>query len=252
MNFFPTSSQTVIFDYVSIAYIIILVITLLVGIKKGFISTLISLLSFVAPFIIGVFLCKYLASFLAPTSLGSSIENGIYDGINSMNNEIFSQIVTNENKNELIPQALQALNIPSIFNNAMTILLDNIITAEEISLGLALAKGLTNYILLGISFVILWFVSVIIFAILKRITRKINHLKVIGFINRFLGALLGIVLAIAICVCINFVLSYLMNVIPSINEFMTNNMKLNDENSWSIAKALYELDLINKIISSLS
>ena len=39
-----------------------------------------------------------------------------------MNNEIFSQIVTNENKNELIPQALQALNIPSIFNNAMTIL----------------------------------------------------------------------------------------------------------------------------------
>ena len=43
MNFFPTSSQTVIFDYVSIAYIIILVITLLVGIKKGFISTLLPL-----------------------------------------------------------------------------------------------------------------------------------------------------------------------------------------------------------------
>ena len=103
----------------------------------------------------------------------------------------------------------------------------------------AIAKSLGYLVLSIITFVVLFIVILIIIKILISVLDSLTKGGVLNVINRILGLALGLVKAcVFICVCL-FVISVLVKYIEPLNNFITNDLKLEVE-GFGIGKYLYE------------
>ncbi|MGI6759185.1 MAG: CvpA family protein [Bacilli bacterium] len=238
------------FGIMDIIVLAIILISTIIGIKLGFIEKLFRLIRKFAAFIISFFLAKPASVFLAKNStIDDSISSKIVSWLVEKN-ELFSRTISPDNQVEVVEEALTALKLP----NFMTSLLkDKIVkllpeVTAETTVGNLFSEPLTSLIMIIISFVVLFIVSIIIIQILKKLFKALTKNRIIGGIDRLLGAILGFVEGALIVIIILFGLSFVINgsFLPEASEWLIKDMKL-AEGEFGIAKWLYEQHLFMKL-----
>ena len=156
----------------------LMLIAIIIGIAKGFLRQILSILGIIAAIVLSVILCKHLASFI--TNKIPSLYNGVFGSVQ----KIFGLegVATSGTKEQII-QTLQTTKIPSFLHSIVA----NSIVESAGSLGLTAV--LTNWALIAISFVVIFILSLILFAFIKKIFKALTKIKAVGFVDRILGAL---------------------------------------------------------------
>lgn len=245
MNYFNIDSLVSIqFDVFSIIFLIIMIVGLLIGVFKGFVGLLVSFLSIFGSFAFTLFLTSILVDPLIGAGMFNGIKQSIFDSLAS-ESEYLTITITMENKDTIIPEILKIVNIPEFLSHTFSSLFINNIPSEGIVVGELISYSLTKVIASVILFVIIFILSFIIFFILRKIAKGFNEIAVIGTINRITGLIFGLLLGFALCVCISFVISLLMGINVGIDTFFTDLMSLDQEEVWSISKAIMSLVIIS-------
>ncbi|MBR3805006.1 MAG: CvpA family protein [Clostridia bacterium] len=156
----------------------LMLIAIIIGIAKGFLRQILSILGIIAAIVLSVILCKHLAGL---------IENkipSITNGVSGMVEKIFglSGVATSGTKEQII-ETLQTTKIPSFLHSIVA----NSIIESAGELGLT--SVLTRWALVAISFVVIFILSLILFAIVKKLFKALTRIKAVGFVDRILGAL---------------------------------------------------------------
>lgn len=189
----------------------ILIIAFFIGLARGFIGQILSLLGGIAALILSFVLCKHLAGFI-----GDKIPS-LTESISGMVNKLFGLegVVTAGTKEEIIA-TLQTTKIPSFLHS---IVANSIVSSEGT---LKLTEVLTEWALVAISFVVIFILALILFAIIKKVFKALTKIKGVGAVNRILGALLMLVKAIIFCVILSLILSVFIDMNAILSPKLSN------------------------------
>lgn len=241
----------VYFDIISLVIIVLFVVSGIVGLKKGLIASLLSFSAGLLTFICASLLAKPITDLFVSWGLISSMQTQIMDSLYSKNQVVFNTIITDSNKEYLVNEGLEAVNLPSFFASPLITIMNPYIGTNT-KFAYALSYGLSYYVFMAICFIALLVIFGIIFVVLKRIAKAFNKIPVIGPINRIGGFVLMIALCYLIVDALLFGVSnlFMLNVqwLDGASGWMTNTLKLNDENAFSLAKFMYTNSLTSKII----
>lgn len=250
---FPQSGQTIVFDYVTIAFIIIILINIIVNSIKGFVSSFVSLLSGLGSIIISFFLCRPIGGLLASNGfLSEKISNPIAGWINGFNDGMFNVEIPASNKEQFVEYINQNTKLPSFLLTKI----DELIMADSSSgqtISQILANEIAMIVFCVIAFIVLFIIIKIVFFIIKKVTKNISNIPVIGPVNRILGGVFGLLEGVLSCFVVAAVF-YLVFSINIVNEDVVLNISeiwfggLDDPNKWSLSQAIYNVlsGIINK------
>lgn len=186
------SSYVAIIDLIMLG---IILFSLLFGAIRGFFRQVLSVLGALASIILAIIFCDELAEFIM-TSIPS-----ISDGLKGKIGELFG--LTDEllaGTKEQILESLAKTSIPAFLHE----LLANAII--ETAGDLNIVHILTKWSLVAISFVIIFLASFIIFFVIKLIFKGLTKIKVVGALDRILGAILmALKFIIGIIILITFI-----------------------------------------------
>lgn len=157
-----------------ILFIICLAIAFLVGYKTGFLRALVGFLGIIISAVGGYLLYPYITPILGETPLYDIINGWVSKGLQSY----LSQ-------NETISK------MDALFQKY------NVADTEALQQGMA--TGITTVILNIISIFLIIAVIKLVVAILKKFTHLVNHIPVIGTLNRLLGMVLTGASFITVC-----------------------------------------------------
>ena len=227
-------------DIASIILIVLFLLLAIIGFKKGFISVLLGIAKGFVTLIVSFFLAKPVGALLYKVGLGNIMTGKISDTFFNRNPELFGAVVNEDNKIELVKQALTDLKIPEFFRDTMSEFIGGFVK-ETNGLRLCdyLGKTAATFLCIIIAYIVLCLVIFLILFALQRALKDVNKIPVIGFINRFLGVVLEIVYGYII-VCFIFWLVVLLSAsIPEVGEYATTVLNL-DKEGFGLAKWLYE------------
>lgn len=194
-----------VLDIILIIWCILMIIY---GYKKGCVGIIINLVSIVVAFILSYILCETVGGYIKSTEYGIKIQT-------SIENSIENRIVAHD---EIIISMLQEqLEKQELINN------------------------ISNYIFIGIGFVMVFFASRIILWIAGKILDSIFELPVLRSFNKFGGIIVAIVIFI---IEIGIVLA----AIKSVTMFDFMNKTLEYIQSSVITKALYDHNIFTELI----
>ena len=235
-------------DWLSIAFVSIMVIFMIVGLIKGFANALVSLLGGIVALAGAILLAKPAANALK----GSGIESKLIEMINNwligINEGAFNTVIPVENQAEAIGEVIKQLGIPDAFNSILVGLTMKIITIEGgNTIGYYIGSSLAYYDLYIISSIVIYIAIKIVVLIIKIITKNFNKIPVLGFVNRLVGLVFGLVEGFLVISAISYVGILLLNIGP-LNGFISSLAKLNDPTANSIAKWFFENNLIKKLV----
>lgn len=244
MNYIDVISLVNIkFDFLSIIFLVIIIVGIFVGLFKGFLGLLVSFLSIFGSVAFTLFLTSILIDPLITAEMFNGIEESIFNSLLEKN-ELFNSLVTPENKDIVIAEALKLINVPSFISNLLSGIFINNIPTDGIILGHLVSESITKVIASIILFIIIFIISFIVFFILRKVAKKFNEIAIIGTINRITGAIGGLILGFCICVCVSIVINILMGFSTGINDYFVALLNLDNEEVWSIAKAIINLTQI--------
>lgn len=245
------SIDNLYFDIISIIILVILICSIIGGAVKGFLYSVVEFARVIVTYGAAIFLAKPFGDFLFNTSLGDMLVSNVSTSIEGMGT-LFSEPIPVDNQQMFVSEALANLNIPSFIADGLA---DKILEYIQIdggqTLGLYISKGLVNYGLIAIGFVIILIVAGILFSLLKRIAKKINEKPVIGGVNRLLGAALNLVVAYLVVDGLLFLLSFITLTDSSVSQFLITTMYLNDESVITLSKAITQHSIIRIIFEAL-
>lgn len=229
-------------DIISIIFIIIIIFFTIFGLAKGFIKTILIFSKGIISFIVASVFCSSLGSLLMllpfvnswNTSFATSLEN---------KSIIFSQTVYADDT-DLISSALNELNIPSFLSNILAKKIE--IPSTGAVLSTCISSQLIHMIMVLIAFIILLIGTRLILFILRKIISKIvESVSPLKFLNRTLGGILGCIMGLVIIWVTCYVFSILITIpaLESFSNYLTSQMKL-DSNTFTISKFFYEHNLL--------
>ena len=253
LNIFPTSGQTVTFDLLTIIFLVIILINLISGLVKGFIKELISFFGLFIVLAVSFLLCKPVGN-LFNNWFGSAFANPIYGFLTGKSAD-FGTVMTKEVAQENLPNMLQAAGIPSFLKFIQDPIIKYVvdcIPAEnvELAVGQYVANSIALLACSAIAFLALAIILLIILAVIKKATKNINKVPVLGWVNKLLGAVLGIAAGIIVVAGIGSILAMISN-IDFMQNILVNILKvpLGDDTRWSFAKLFIENDFIKLLTS---
>lgn len=192
------------FAIVDVVLIAIILIAGIIGAIQGFLKQILSVLGILAAIIISCLFCQFVASAL--TSMFPGITESIAGEINSVIN--LDSILSSSATKESIIEVLQTTQLPAF---TYDLIADIILKyAGDVQISLVIAE----WVVVGISFVVLFILSLIVFAIIKKFLNALTKLPIIGTINTVLGAVFSILKVLIVIIVFAILLSLL---IPNIN-----------------------------------
>ena len=239
---FPThfsigSWHIAIIDLIVIA---LLGIAFLVGYILGFSKQVFSLFGWGAAAVIGVLLCDDFATLLNKMipSLKEGLANlikgaiGLEDAIQSGQAlEEVMQILATQSK---IPQFLHQPLAQAIVNAAGDVQITDV---------------LAGYIVVAISFIILFLLSMLVFAIVKLVIKKINNeVKALKITDKILGGILTTLLGIIAIGLLTFLLSAIF---PATFDELLNPVTKNGENVTSVYNSVLTWIMESKFVENI-
>lgn len=242
---------TMVFDVISIIYIVIALLALFIGLKRGFLATLISLLKNVLALIVATLFCKPLANLLSGTSLGTTLSSKLVDTF-SAKGGVFTTTITVDNKEEVITNCLRQLKVPSILDKTIMNLTNSFIDSSTQTVSEVLSHAITFYALIFISFLLILIVARLLVVLLNKLFVGIKSLPLVGFVNSILGGVLYLAMgAILICL-ISYGLTFLISMGNTTSNWLIEQMTLNDDAKTCISEYIYNKNFFLKIISYIS
>lgn len=189
--------------------LLIVAIFSIVSLAKGFMKQAFKIVALVGSFVIAYFFCDELLAFVdSKWNLSDKFATKILALFSQ--NEAFSLAATVEN----VGTAIKSMGLPQFIADAATNALANVTTAYA-NIGEFLVELLTNYILMGISYIIILILSRLILGLIGKILSKIFKLPVLRGIDRILGFIYGAVIGIIVL----YIGIYTIDVLPF--EFLT-------------------------------
>ncbi|MDD4532707.1 MAG: CvpA family protein [Bacilli bacterium] len=252
-SFLPTSNQSIFFDWISIVYIVILLLALIIGIKKGFIKMILSLFGVILCFVAAYFLAEPLATW-AKNSF--TWDQGLTDSIYSWflsKSSAASQVLNRTDAEIAMPALMNAIGVPGVFQSYVSsFALSSIpVTGASLAVGIYIASGLTNIAFSVGAFIAIFIVAVIILSIIQHITKKIMKNTFIGSVDKLLGAIIGLCIGAIFIVVISYGLTF-VTAIGGAGQYISDTLRLNDDSFWSFGKMIYENNFFSFITDQIA
>lgn len=240
------------FDVLSIAFIVIIIVSCIVGYFRGFLALLVGLLKGFVAIILASLLCKPMGSALNTTKMGTGITDKVENYLIEKG-ETFKYELTKENKEIFIDnqldQQLENSKIPQVLRTYIkNVLVDKveIEDGETITVARYMGKGMSFFVCTIIAYIIVFIIIMILLSIVQRLFKNINKVPIVGLANRLLGLGLGVLVALLFIGVICYVLTFLMSIPGDMSNWIMNTLKLTEEQKeeQSIAKIMYEHNII--------
>ncbi len=246
------------FDWISIVYIVILLLGLAIGIHRGFISSIGTLIMVAVAFVAAIFLSEPIARAIMDAELGEQIATPIKEYVSSSLPLQVSMIPINSTIMEgnigtgILEQAFEYLSIPSFLLEPLRTVLIDVIGNNSTLLGNALTEAITVFAVTLVAFAIVFTGVVVLFLVVKLIVWIIRHAarKKPSMLSRLGGGIIKLVEAFAIVYVISFALSLAATCSNEVSQYLNTTLRLNEE-GWSLAKWMVSDNLILDWISAL-
>lgn len=240
-------AQAFHFDLISIVLIIGFICAIVSGALRGFFRVLIDLGQSILSLIVSVFLAKPLGMLIYNTGYFNNLIEKTSNFLVGKH-EIFSQIITEENKKDVLASALTQLNIPERLNSVLINIGDKIIPNTN---NMEIADFISEALFVGASIflagLLLYIAIFIIVLILRLCIKQLDEIKPIKKLNHFLGGVVGVVNGIIFILVVLAVITGLL-MIPSLNTTIGNYITLHDDNTFTLIELLYKLDIFSIIL----
>lgn len=240
------------FDVLSIAFLVIVIISCIVGYLRGFLALLVGLLKGLVAVVLAAMLCKPMGNALNTTKMGTGIADKVENYLIEKD-ETFKLELTKESKeiyiNEQLDQKLEEAKIPQVLRKYVkNILVDKmqIEEGETITVARYIGKGMSFFVCTIVAYIIIFAIILILLTIVQRLFKNINKIPIVGLANRLLGLGLGVIIALLVIGVICYVLTFLMTVPGDMSNWIMNTLKLTEEqkDEQSLAKFMYEHNVI--------
>lgn len=275
VNLFPTSGQTFKFDWISLIFLVILLLCIIQGLRKGFIYSLLNFGGLLVAFFLAYLLAKPVGSWIySINGWGDSIKDNyvtffVNKGSNYLvstgsdvadayiklkfgSDNVMNWVVSQADLNEAIypgvemtvAQAIESrlgsVGVPSFLQSYVMNFLMSALPESNATVSIAtyLASSLASLTFVAVGFIAFFIVGYIILIVLKIFAKKLNKAKVVGPLNRFLGALLGICIAFIDISAFSAALVTLSSIEPVYN-FLDSVLYLSDSSIYTIGKMFY-------------
>ena len=217
-----------------IAIVIIVALYAFRGYQRGFILSIVGILSLLgslaAAYYLGTPARVLLESFQVHTTIETFLNTEVF-----VNNAIFDTNLTNQNLINAVQDGLTAIGIPSEIASPVITFLSDL----NQPLGVALATGLTQLMMVMISFVLVFFIArIIISSMLRSVTKAVKEDNVSSKIDHGLGLIFGVAKGLVFVLVAIGTLMALSFVNPQINTLLVDQFYL-DSDQLSIGKVLY-------------
>jgi len=225
---------------IDIVIVLALIIFAIIGWKTGFLVNAVKMVS-------GLF--GLLASFLLAQPFSVVIDKWMGTVINEKIGEYLAQSPLFEaTLNEAnVRAAFAGMSLPQFMVDWIVESID--FTELQSTIIQAIQPTILQLALVVISFIVLFFGSIIVFAILRLIAKLITSIPVIREIDKVLGVIFGIVKVALIVYILFFVLALLLT-IPAINNaigpFLSGDMALGAE-EFRLSKWIYDNNILKQI-----
>lgn len=256
------------FDYISLIFIVILVLGALIGFLKGGFKSLFRLGVLVLAIVLSIFLAKPLANALQGTGMATNINNSIFEfiadkisfevgafGTLTGKTEVTTTYIDTINAAgqlidsnfDLFHKAYESVHLPSfLYETADSFIkaqLANYGPLEEFAFAAPIAGIATSAICSLIAYFIIFFGTILIGTILTAIVSHAfkspdGHKPLL---SRITGLILGLVLASAIIWVAGLTLNIVLVMDNSASEYIRQVIHLDDE-SWTFAKWIVTTD----------
>ena len=239
-------------DYFSIGYIVFLLICLLIGMKKGLVSGLFTLIGVVASIVLAAYLAKPLGEWLYGFGWGDSLSSSIYQTLLDKDAN-FGAILSNSQVEQNMDALLSATGMPSFLFPMLSSLVLSFVpeTATE-AVGVYIANGVTNIVFIAASFIVLFILFAIAFAVLKHFFKgSIKKHKFIKSIDMVLGAVFGLAIGAIVLCGVSYAIVMIVALNNDVSTWFINTMSLDDPNVTTFAKWLYEQNFVQLILDSM-
>lgn len=232
-----------LFGIVDVIIVLAIITMILIGWKKGFLLKIVELASGIFGLIASLLLTRPFSNLL-DRWFGADIESRISNHFLAKNPELSENITEPKLK-----QALEGLSLPDFMTKWISDSIDYESATESIVE--AITPIFKTMILVVIAFVTLFFGSMIVFFILKLLSKAITRVPIIRQIDKVLGALFGLFKVTMLIFILLLILSFVL-AIPSVNEaigdFITIDMQLDSE-KFRLSKWLYHNNIFRFIIN---
>ena len=174
---------------VTIAVIVFLLIFVIAGAVRGFLRVLLSATSLIITLILASVFAQPLAKFANDaTSIGTGVSNKIEEQTISVLTPLA------DNAQEAENNLINSLPLPSSMKEDLKYKYSISPAAQDGIEGFArsIASTLADLVLKILSFILLFIVIFLILKLIIRLSNMINHVPLLGGINRFFGAILGL------------------------------------------------------------
>jgi len=232
-----------LFGVIDVVIVLTVILFAVIGWKKGFLEKVIDMASSVFGLIASILLAKPFSTVLRGW-FGEAMESSIHDYLISRSPDFANALSETS-----LRAALEGLSLPDFmvqwivdsvdFSQVATSIIDSV---TPLVLTLAL---------LFISFVTLFFGSMIIFFLLRILAKGITSVPIIKQVDKFFGLIFGLLKVALLIYILLFVLALVIN-IPAINnmiwEFLEVDMQLTTE-QFRLSKYLYDNNLLKNVIN---
>lgn len=271
VSILPADGQSFQFDWISIIYLVIFLLEIIWGIRKGFLHSLLSLVGFIAVFFLAYFLSKPIGVALQNVEgWGDAIRDPINESLINKGNEhlvstgsniydvliyakygsfnVMEWVISKNDLTATIPGTettvlqymLDTSGIPSFLHEFVGNFVLNALPESEATQPLAyyVAASITSLVFIAIAFAIVFVVGLLLLLILKHFAKKLNHVKILGPINRLLGAVLGCFIGFFFVSLASAILVSL-SANDNVYNMLENTLYLSDDSVYTIGKMFY-------------
>jgi len=233
-----------LFGILDVLIVLTIVGLIFLGWKSGFLLKVIKLASSLFGLIASIILARPFS-----TVLDKWFGEGIYTRVETYLTSRIANgnvLATEEN----IREAFEGMALPNFIVEWIV----NTVNAEETiqSFINAVTPLIKSLILILIAFVVLFFGSMLVFALLKVLAKMITSLPIIKQIDKVLGAIFGLFKAAVLIYVLLFILGLLITV-PAVNQFLGDfllvDMQLQNEDQFRLSKWLYDNNVLKYVIN---
>ncbi|MCQ2772395.1 MAG: CvpA family protein [Bacilli bacterium] len=248
--YLPAAGQAITFDYISIGLLVVMLIFGIIFLCKGFLKAFFSILIAVGSIVIATLCCKPLSNFIwYNTPVGNLIYNPIFKFVSGFKDGALNVGVSTSNAATVIPQALADLGVPEFLRGALSGVISTGVnlTEEEVYLSSVLSYSIGFYALVSLVFALLSALVAITFKIILNLLLKLKKKTKTGWFDRLLGFIFGCGIGLIVISVLSYFLIFVINMENGIGDWVANQIRYNDSNTWTVAKGL--MTLMNDIVS---
>ena len=233
-------------DIASIIILLFLLGFCIAGYRRGLITIVLRTCKRIATVVVSYFLAKPVGEMIFEMGPGEYLTSNILDKING-SVSASNNILTNENAAEVVGTALTEMKIPSFLQNIIQKIVSiNINEFSGQTLGYYVANALATLACTVLAFFLLMIFVHIIFFVLRKVFINVNHIPVVGFVNRVSGCALNLLFAWLLISVGFWLMSFISTFLPEVNEFC-NKYIIGGSDEMTIARWFYEHNLATLI-----